>query len=333
MTPSANTLPRPTETPLPAPSDLAAFGDAVASLGHILEHHWTEPSRSELIVPGLEIGPLLGTGGMGSVYEARQINLNRTVAIKILPPELSVDQEFVARFHREACALARLSHPHIVAVHDHGETTEGDAYIIMEKLEGQTLGQKLADGPLPVSEAYRIGKEIGLALSFAHSKDVLHRDIKASNIFVSPEGWVTLLDFGLASNFQGKNDPPTRIGSRICTPEYAAPELRTGKGPIDSRVDVFSLGVLCYEMLSGVLPRGKLLSLTKTAKISRSCEKLIFSAIESDPNKRPSTMAAFVQAYCEAERQHDRNRWNRRYWCIGVILGIFLVIALWALLS
>ena len=204
-----------------------------------------------------EIAASLGAGGMGEVYRARDPRLDRDVAIKILPPALA-DPAALARFEREAKAVAALSHPNILAIHDFG--TEGTtAYAVMELLEGETLRQRLAAGALPVRKAIDIALQIAHGLAAAHEKGIVHRDLKPDNVFVTPNGRVKLLDFGLAKVVPPGPDAGETIaatkdattpGMVVGTVGYMSPEQITG-ATVDHRTDVFAFGAIVYEMLTG----------------------------------------------------------------------------------
>jgi eukaryotic-like serine/threonine-protein kinase len=199
---------------------------------------------------------LLGRGGMGEVYRARDPHLGRDVAIKLLPPEMRSDSEWVARFEREARAIGLLSHPNILAVYDLG-VHEGAPYVVTELLDGTPLRARLGR-PLSVALAVGIGAEIAIGLAAAHEKGIVHRDIKPENIFVTGDGRVKILDFGLA-----KYEPSVEAGADVAlatqpgvilgTAGYMAPEQVRGK-PVDARMDIFSLGVVLHEMLDGRRP-------------------------------------------------------------------------------
>jgi serine/threonine protein kinase len=215
------------------------------------------------LAPGTRLGPYeivapLGAGGMGEVYRARDTKLSRDVAIKVLPPHLSDRPESLARFEREAKAVAALSHPNILAIFDFG-THEGTAYAAMELLEGSTLRDRLATGPLPPRKAAEIGQQIAQGLAAAHEKGIVHRDLKPENLFLTKDGQVKVLDFGLAR--QGvaaateSDESPTRSrhtdpGMVVGTAGYMSPEQVRG-APLDHRSDIFSFGAVLYEMVSG----------------------------------------------------------------------------------
>jgi len=203
-----------------------------------------------------EIVDELGSGGMGVVYRARDQHLNREVAIKVLPENFSADAGRLRRFESEVKAVAALSHPNILAIHEFGNEG-GTAFAVMELLEGQTLRQRMADGSLPQSKAVEIGAQVARALGAAHDKGIVHRDIKPDNIWITTESQVKVLDFGLAS-FQTSPDPEaetmthlTEPGSVVGTAPYMSPEQVRGT-TVDARSDIFSLGAVLFEMLAGL---------------------------------------------------------------------------------
>jgi serine/threonine-protein kinase len=207
----------------------------------------------------------LGRGGMAVVYRARQVTLDRIVALKVLPPELTHDASYVARFQQEARSAARLEHPHIVSIYEIGQAAAmRDAaavspalhYIAMKYIEGQTLKDLVSnEGALGLEHACRLLTQVGDALDYAHSRQVMHRDIKPSNIMVTPEGWVFLTDFGLARAV-GSSDTAglTMAGTVMGTPEYMSPEQAQGLASIGPATDIYALGVVLYELLTGGFP-------------------------------------------------------------------------------
>ncbi len=206
-----------------------------------------------------EILSPLGAGGMGEVYRARDSKLKRDVAVKVLPQSLAVDSDALARFEREALAVAALSHPNILAIHDFG-THEGTAYAVMELLEGQTLRGKLDAGAIPQKQAVDYALQAARGLSAAHEKGIVHRDLKPENLFVTKDGHVKILDFGLAKKVEAvapgkETEAPTgsghtEPGTVMGTMGYMSPEQVRGL-PVDHRSDIFSFGTILYEMLSG----------------------------------------------------------------------------------
>jgi serine/threonine protein kinase len=222
---------------------------------------WEPPTAEELAphFPPYEIQRILGRGGMGAVYLARQISLNRLVAIKILPADLGdCDMGFAERFKNEAQAMAQLSHPGIVAVFDFGETANGLLYIVMEYIEGTDVQQMVAQqGRLHSAHAMAITAHVCDALAYAHSRGIIHRDIKPSNIMVSSEGVVKVADFGLAKMDQGGQTASlTRSGMAMGTLHFMAPESLTLGSAVDQRADIYAVGVMLYQMLTGKLPQG-----------------------------------------------------------------------------
>jgi TolB-like protein/Flp pilus assembly protein TadD len=199
----------------------------------------------------------LGSGGMGEVYRARDAKLERDVAIKVLPAHLSADADALARFEREAKAVASLSHPNILAIHDFG-TQDGIAYAVTELLEGETLRGKLDGAAIPQAQAVNWAQQIARGLSAAHSKGVIHRDLKPENVFVTKDGHVKILDFGLAKKAEQVSEQTnaptgsghTAPGTVMGTVGYMSPEQVRGL-PVDHRSDIFSFGAILYELLSG----------------------------------------------------------------------------------
>src|SRR6516162_1070268 len=207
--------------------------------------------------PQLEILELLGQGGMGVVYKARQRRLNRLVALKILPPSVGEQPAFAERFSREAQALARLNHSNIVQVYDFGET-DVFFYFIMEFVDGVNLRALIRDGKLKPEEALSIVPQICEALQFAHDEGIVHRDIKPENILLDKKGRVKIADFGIAKILGGSPEVDlTKTKGALGTPHYMAPEQMEKPASVDHRADIFSLGVVFYEMLTGELPLGK----------------------------------------------------------------------------
>src|SRR5579859_6234400 len=220
------------------------------------------------LASGTRLGPYeivapAGAGGMAEVYRARDTRLDRSVAVKILPAEFATHAELRARFEREAKTISSLSHPHICALYDVGEETNGGVqlhYIVMEYLEGETLEHRLLKGPLPADQLLRIGTEIADALDKAHRRGIVHRDLKPGNVMLTKSG-AKLLDFGLAKTaidpISSSEGDPTRArnaltqeGSIVGTFHYMSPEQLEGR-PVDARSDIFALGTLLYEMATG----------------------------------------------------------------------------------
>ena len=220
------------------------------------------------LAPGTSIGhydvtSLLGEGGMGQVWQATDTQLNRQVALKILPDAFADDPDRLARFTREAQILASLNHPNIAAIHGI-EEAEGTRALVLELVEGPTLADRIAQGPIPLDEALPIAKQIAEALEAAHEAGVIHRDLKPANIKVRDDGTVKVLDFGLAKALDPdpEGDPSqsptltaaaTQMGVIMGTAAYMSPEQARGR-PADKRADVWAFGVVLFEMLSGQRP-------------------------------------------------------------------------------
>ncbi len=253
------------------------------------------PSPEELgqHFPQFEIVELLGKGAMGAVYKARQPKLDRYVALKILPPEVGKDPAFAERFMREARALAMLNHASIVAVYDFGEA-DGLYYFVMEYVDGTNLRQTIASGGLRPPEALAIVPQICDALQFAHDEGVVHRDIKPENLLIDKRGRVKIADFGLAKLLDVDADdspvetPFTLTGTHqvLGTPHYMAPEQMQGSSGVDHRADIYSLGVVFYEMLTGDLPIGRFEPPSKRVRIDVRLDEVVLRSLESTPERR-----------------------------------------------
>ncbi|MGB7927723.1 MAG: serine/threonine-protein kinase, partial [Terriglobales bacterium] len=215
------------------------------------------------LTSGTKLGPYeivspLGAGGMGEVYRARDTRLGRDVAIKVLPEALANDADRLRRFEQEARTIAALNHPNILGIHDIG-AHDGAPFLVSELLEGQTLRERLVSGPLPVRRAVEYALGIAQGLAAAHEKGIVHRDLKPENVFVTRDGRIKVLDFGLAKLVRPEENheaavtltsPATLPGVVMGTVGYMSPEQVRGE-PIDPRSDIFSFGAVLYEMLTG----------------------------------------------------------------------------------
>ncbi len=256
----------------------------------------------------------LGAGGMGVVYEAEDLRLGRLVALKFLSGELANDPHALERFRREARATSSLNHPHICDIHDIDVDDEGRAFIVMEKLDGATLAEKIASQPLPMEKVVELAIQIVEALTAAHAKGIVHRDLKPGNIFITADGQAKLLDFGLAKIAPqissdatvSEADSLTAAGALVGTMAYMAPEQALGK-PVDARTDLFSFGLVLYEMATGKRPfRGFPIDATLHASAERpsklNChvtpplEAVILKCLETAPDQRFQSAAELLNA-------------------------------------
>ena len=239
------------------------------------------------LFPQLEILALIGQGGMGAVYQARQPALDRLVALKILPAQPAVGPNFAERFNREARALARLSHPNIVGVHEFGQAN-GRFYFIMEFVDGANLRQLEQAARLSPREALQIIPQICDALQYAHDEGVVHRDIKPENVLVDRKGRVKIADFGLAKMLgcEAQNLRLTGEGQVMGTPHYMAPEQVERPLQVDHRADIYALGVVFYEMLTGELPLGKFPPPSGKAPVDARLDEVVLHALEKEPEQR-----------------------------------------------
>ena len=235
--------------------------------------------------PDLEIIELIGRGGMGAVYKARQKSLDRLVALKLLPSSLAADEEFAKRFEAEARALATLNHPNIVTVHEFGQR-EDLYFLLMEYVDGPNLRNLLTDHHLNPEEALTIVPSLCEALEFAHKRNIVHRDIKPENLLFNTEGQVKIADFGIARML----DQPAIEGEQeksAGTPAYMAPEQKESPHAIDTRADIYSLGVVFYEMLTGERPSEDLIPPSgKNDSVDIRLDEIVLRALAANPNQR-----------------------------------------------
>ena len=302
-----------------------------------------------------EIQTEIGRGGMGIVYRGHDPILRRAVAIKILPPQLTYDTQFVQRFRQEAVLAASLRHPNIVTIFDVGEQ-DNTHYIVMEYLEGATLEALLPrQGPVVPAQAGRIIQQVADALDFAHGRGIIHRDVKPANIMVEPDGRAILMDFGLVRAAEGTS--LTRTGTFLGTPEYMSPEQAMGT-QVDGRSDIYSLGVVIYRMLTGRVPFARTTPLGVTyahvhepppplrqvrADLPAAIETVVSKALAKRPEDRYQKAGALANAFAAAasgtplpqpeetviSRQPGRPKTSRRVAPV-VIVGLMASVAILA---
>ncbi|HEY1120038.1 MAG TPA: serine/threonine-protein kinase [Haloferula sp.] len=269
------------------------------------------PTVEELaeFFPQLDVLSLIGRGGMGVVYKARQKSLHRPVALKLLAPERAGDPMFARRFASEARSLAALNHPHIVGVHDFGEAG-GYFYLLMEFVDGVNLRQLIQSRRLTADEALEIITPVCEALQAAHDRGIVHRDVKPENLLIDRNGTVKIADFGIARMmdepgmegvFQPESDHPAAHTLAVGTPDYAAPEQRAS-APFDHRVDVYSLGVVLYEMITGERPGiGQITPPSKRVAVDMRIDEVLLKALQQEPDQRFRTVAEFRERFEEAK--------------------------------
>jgi serine/threonine protein kinase len=247
------------------------------------------PTHEELAAafPHLEILELIGQGGMGFVFKVRQPKIDRLAALKILSRSRAADPAFAERFTREGCLLARLNHPNIVTLYDFGEAG-GFFYLLMEYVDGVNLRQAMKVGRFTPAQALAVVPRICEALQFAHNEGVLHRDIKPENILLDAKGRVKIADFGIAK-LVGDAQPDhtlTVSGTVLGTPQYMAPEQLEKSGQVDQRADIYSLGVVFYEMLTGELPLGRFQPPSERAPVDARLDEVVLHTLEKEPARR-----------------------------------------------
>ncbi len=318
------------------------FAKAMAATGGTA----IEPPELEAVrtaFPQLEVLSLIGAGGMGAVFKARQPQLDRFVALKLLAFERTDDARFSERFQREAQALARLSHPHIVTIHDFGKAG-GFYFLLMEFVDGVNLRQATAAGRLTPEQALAIVPPICEALQYAHERGIVHRDIKPENLLLDREGRLKIADFGIArilgaSDANPAGSAPTgglTQADALGTPAYMAPEQRTAPQTVDHRADIYSLGVVFYEMLTGELPADKLQPPSRKVQVDVRIDEIVLRALEREPELRFQTAAELRtkietlssstterSAPSKEPQRNDAAPWpNRTLWLVLACLGV-----------
>jgi serine/threonine-protein kinase len=264
---------------------------------------------------------LIKRGGMGAVYEGKHVLMDKTVAVKVLHPSLAVDDNVVRRFSREAKAASRISHPHAVIVTDFGESENGVVFLVMEYLEGQTLKEVIrSQGPMNLNRAAEVVRQVAGALDAAHEQGVVHRDLKSDNIMLSKTNggeWAKVLDFGIAKiqESDSRDADITAANLVIGTPQYMSPEQCSQSGAIDARSDIYSFGIIIYEMLAGQVPfTGESPTvimmkqvqdpppsvLTARADLPPALGSVVDKALAKQPSDRYQTAGALSQALSEA---------------------------------
>ncbi|HSI14642.1 MAG TPA: protein kinase [Chthoniobacter sp.] len=301
-----NDAPAPSMLAGVTPDELFARGmQSVRMTGGGSMQNWEPPTIDEAsrLFPNYRVVDVLGRGGMGAVYKAVQTALDRVVAIKLLPLEISIDRDFADRFVREARTMAKLNHPNIVSVFDFGTTTEGHLYFVMEFVEGTTLHHLIKTSGLKPAQALELIVSICEALHYAHVEGVVHRDIKPANVLVDTKGRVKVVDFGLArvESPTAEQWGQTMTGMVLGTPDYMAPEQKSGSR-VDHRADIYSLGVMLYEMLCGQVPQGIFDPPSQRVSVDERIDQVVIRAMQQEPDRRyPNT--AEMKSAVESIRQ------------------------------
>ena len=310
--PGIDPMENPPQSPLAGldPADLLKQGAAEDTFMDGAVSSFQPPTVDELaaLFPQFEILELIGKGGMGAVYKVRQKELDRMVALKILPPAIGETPGFAERFAREAKALAKLNHPGIVTIHEFGQQ-DGLYFILMEFVDGVNLAQLMKTGRISPREALAIVPQICDALQFAHDQGIVHRDIKPENILLDRLGRVKVADFGIAkvvaavSDEHGQECPrplgggdipvPTLAGKIIGTPQYMAPEQIEHPSDVDHRADIYALGVVFYQMLTGELPGKEMQVPSRKVSIDVRLDEMVLRALEKEPLLRYQTAREF----------------------------------------
>ncbi|MFZ5785394.1 MAG: protein kinase domain-containing protein, partial [Acidobacteriota bacterium] len=281
----------------------------------------TDPIVGKLIADRFRVIARLGAGGMGTVYEAEHLYIQKRVALKLLRPEITASADAVARFQREALAASTIGHENIVAIDDFGRLADGQVYLTMEFLDGDPLNEVLEREPLSVPQILDVAIQTCHGLAAAHAKGIIHRDMKPENIFLVDGGSkVKILDFGIAKVVRAdSNTNLTKTGAVFGTPNYMAPEQALGRS-IDHRVDVYSMGIIIYQMATGRLPfeadsfvailtqhvtepPPSPRSVAPAREIPEELEAIILKAVAKEPAERYQDMGELVAALLELRRQ------------------------------
>lgn len=266
------------------------------------------PTASDLAehFPQYEIQHKIGEGGMGVVYRARHTKLDRLVALKVLRPELATLPELEERFLREAQALASLDHEGIVRVHDFGEAG-GFFFLAMEYVDGASLREVMASGAMSSKEVLALVPKLCAALEYAHGQGVVHRDVKPENLLIDADGRVKIADFGLAKITSHDGTAMTRTQQAMGTPHYMAPEQIAGTRDVDHRADLYSLGVVLYELLTGELPLGRFAPPSEKSDAGERWDPVVMKSLEPDPSERYQS-ASELEASLATAPQPEKGR-------------------------
>ena len=294
----------------------------------LLDEPPAEKEAVALAIDGYEVHELIGGGGMGEVYRAKRLHDCQTVAIKVVAGRLTRDPEVTARFENEVSAMSQLDHPNVVRVLDQGTTADGRHYLVSEFIDGCDLRRLLKAQRLEPARAFDIFAKVCAGIAHAHERGIVHRDIKPANILVGSDGTVKIADFGLAktlvdtSHWYGFTQTRDTFG----TPYYIAPEVTRQAGQADARSDVYALGVLLYEVLSGAVPMGQFTPLSQRTGLSKRLDTIVSEALADDPDERtPSVLALAEDVRRIAQAEVHRQRRTNTLTLLAAALGILVI--------
>lgn len=295
---------------------------------------YSPPARpNEPAIAGFRILKLLGVGGTAHVWLAESAESGAKVAVKVVHDVCRNQPEIVTRFEQEAELLSSMDHPNVLALHDVGETDAGNLYLATPYVDGCDLRTLLKAGRLPQPRAMEIFLDVCRAMEHAHERNVIHRDLKPANILIGSDGAVKVADFGLAKNIQSPSEQfQTRPQDVFGTPYYIAPEAVRDSSQADARADVYALGVLLYELLTGSLPQGHFTSLASRAGLARGWDGVVQAALKDEPNQRTATVTELRQSVEKLWQQEKRRSvWRgRKPWLIGAAgVAAALILGLW----
>lgn len=339
------------QKPIAADGPLGLCPECLAKSG--LETEPSHPTQFPLpaveevarLFPQFEILGFLGRGGMGAVYHARQPKLDRQIALKILPAGAASDPGFAERFQREARALARLNHPNIVAIYDFGVVAEL-SFLVMEFVDGANLRELSRRHRCSPQQALQIVPQICDALQFAHNEGIVHRDIKPENILLDKKGRVKIADFGIAKIIGGQPEQVGLTGGRdvMGTPHYMAPEQLERPQEVDHRADIFALGVVFYELLTGELPLGRFAPPSRKVQVDVRLDEVVLRTLEKEPERRyqqaghvktaVDTIASSPRRIVAPAQPPRPGAWTAKQLAVAaiVIAGLFLAMGAIAIL-
>lgn len=299
----------------------------------LLDEPGGDNATAPLEIAGYTIHELAGGGGMGEVYRAERLRDGLTVAVKVVAARLTRDPEITVRFEHEVSTLAQLDHPNIVRVLDQGVTDDGRHYLVSEYVDGCDLRRLLRAQRLEPDRAFAIFDKVCAAIAHAHERGIVHRDLKPANILVGGDGTVKVVDFGLAKTLADDSHwyGFTRTRDTFGTPYYIAPEVTRGAASADARSDVYALGVLLYELLSGALPMGRFTPLSERVPVGRKVDAIVAGALADDPARRTGSVAELAASVRQLAAHHARRRHRSRFAVVAG--GVLAVLAVGGLLG